>query len=230
MPNIQIQGSTVIMDNEFKFDIDNNIFNVFSSDTFENIKKKYNLNNCSNLNQIHSNIIKIVDENYQNNSLGDAMITKEKNIALVIKTADCIPVLLYDKEKKVIATIHSGWKGTLNNIVGNTVKDMIDKFNSNKENIAAYIYPSIKQCHFEVENDVYEQFKNKINNINKYTIKKANKYHIAMQTIIINYLYELGISNIYDSNICTYCNHTIYHSYRYNHTDKRNYLVVMIKE
>ena len=56
------------------------------------------------------------------------------------------------------------------------------------------------------------------------------KYYIDMQSIIKDNLIEIGITNIIDTNICTYCNHNIYHSYRYNHTDKRNILLAMIKE
>ena len=107
---------------------------------------------------------------------------------------------------------------------------MKEKFNSQSKNIRAFIYPSIRQCHFEVEEDVYSLFKNKINNIDKYTIKKDIKYYIDLQSIIKDKLKEIGITNIYDTNICTCCNHELYHSYRYNHTDKRNILLAMIKE
>ena len=107
---------------------------------------------------------------------------------------------------------------------------MLSKYNSKKENIYVYIYPSIRQCHFEIEEDVYSLFKDTITNIDKYTNKLENKYYIDMQSIIKDKLIEIGITNIIDTNICTYCNHNIYHSYRYNHTDKRNILLAMIKE
>jgi len=218
------------MNQEFKFTVNSNIFNLFTSNTLTNIKNKYHLNNYYELNQIHSDIIEIIDDNYQNKTSGDAMITNKKNIPLVIKTADCLPILLYDKENEVIATIHSGWKGTINNIVGKTVKKMIHNFNSRPNNLVAYLYPSIRNCHFEVEDDVYNLFKQNIKNIDKYTLKKEPKYFIDLQSIIKDNLKDLGINNIYDSNICTYCNHTKFYSYRYNHTDKRNYLIAMIKE
>jgi len=149
---------------------------------------------------------------------------------MIIKVADCIPILLYDKENKVLALVHSGWKGTLSNITIKTIQKMISIYNSKKENIQVVIYPSIRQCHFEVDIDVYTLFKNKINNIDKYTIKNNNKYYIDMQSIIKDNLKQIGINNIIDTNICTYCNKDKYHSYRYNHTDKRNILLAMIKE
>jgi len=218
------------MNNEFIFSTNNNLLNIFTSNSLENIKDKYHLEKCCELNQIHSDIVILVDKYCQSNLSADAMITKEKNLPLLIKTADCIPILLYDQENEVIALIHSGWKGTLNNITNKTIAKMIDIYNTNPNNITVYIYPSIRKCHFEVENDVYTLFKNKIKNINKYTTRKGNKYYIDLQQIVINSLHELGINNIYDSNTCTYCHHDKFYSYRYNHTDKRNYLIAMIKE
>ena len=215
---------------DIKLTIDNNILNIFSNQNIKEILKELKLNYYYEAKQIHSNIVKIVDDNYINKSEGDSLITNLPNKPIIIKIADCIPILLYDKENKVIAVVHSGWKGTLQSITTNTINTMITNFGSKKENIYVYIYPSIRKCHFEVEHDVYSLFKNKFNNIDKYTSKKDIKYYIDMQSIIIDELKELGINNIYDTNICTYCNHDKYHSYRYNHTDKRNILLTMIKE
>ena len=216
------------MNKDFIFNIDDNIINIFSN-SIDDIKKKYKITDYYELTQIHSTNTIIVDNNYINKTVGDTLITNKINTPLVIKTADCIPILLYDNKNKVIAVIHSGWKGTLNNIVINTLNIMISKYNSNKEDISAYLYPSIRKCHFEVEEDVYKLFKNKVNSINKYTTKKNNKYYIDLQQIVIDSLKENNITNIHDSGICTYCHNDIYYSYRYNHTDKRNYLLVMLK-
>ena len=117
------------MNKEFKFDIAPNLYNLFTTNI--NIEDYYELK------QMHTDTIVIVDDSYQNNTRGDAMITTKKNIPLVIKTADCIPILLYDKENKVLALVHSGWKGTLNNIVGKTVSKMLDTYHSIPYNIEA---------------------------------------------------------------------------------------------
>jgi len=217
------------MDN-ITLNIDTNIINMFSSDNIENILKELNLDNYYEVKQIHSDIVNILDNNYINNTIGDALITNLSNKPIIIKVADCVPILLYDKENKVIALVHSGWKGTLENITSKVVLTMMDKFNSKPSNIYSYIYPSIRQCHFEVEQDVYSKFKEKIKDIDKYTIRKDIKYYINLQDIIKDNLKELGINNIIDTDVCTYCNNNIYHSYRYNHTDKRNILLAMIKE
>ena len=216
--------------NDIILDIDKSIINIFSNKNLNQILKELNINNYYEVKQTHSDIIHIIDNNYTNTQIGDALITNDINKPIIIKVADCIPILLYDKENKIIALIHSGWKGTLGYITNKTVKIMQDKYNSKSQNINAYIYPSIRLCHFEIEEDVYKLFKDKIKNINKYTFKNDIKYYIDLQSIIIDNLKELGINNIFDTNICTYCNHDKYYSYRYNHTDKRNILLAMIKE
>ena len=216
--------------NDIILNIDSNILNIFSNKEINDLIKELKLDNYYEVKQTHSDIVHIIDDNYINNSVGDALITNQKNTPIIIKIADCIPILIYDKENKVISLVHSGWKGTLKNITIKTIEIMISKYNSKKEIIYVYIYPSIRQCHFEIQEDVYSLFKDTINNIDKYTNKLENKYYIDMQSIIKDKLIEIGITNIIDTNICTYCNHDIYHSYRYNHTNQRNILLAMIKE
>ena len=215
--------------NEYSFNIDN-VFNVFSSAPLDLILAKYQINNYYYLNQIHSDIVLIADNNYVNNTDGDALITNEVNKPLVIRTADCVSIILYDRVNKVLAVIHSGWKGTLNKIVLNALNIMKEKYHCQVENIASYLYPSIRKCHFEVEKDVYDIFKNRLVNIDNYTSNKGIKYYIDLQKIIIADLAAAGVNNINDANTCTYCNHNDFYSYRYNKTDKRNYLIAYIKE
>jgi len=214
------------MDNKFSFKIDN-VFNVFAPTKLTDLVKTYNLDKYYCLNQIHSDIVNIVDDKSPTNITGDALVTNQKKLPLVIRTADCISLVIYDKGKKVLATVHSGWRGTLNGIVNNTIDIMINKFNCNPSNIEAYLYPSIRNCHFEVDNDVYQLFKLKYND---YITKKDTKYFIDLQSIVKSQLTLLGITKITDSNICTYCNNDKYYSYRCNKTNERNYLIAYIEE
>ena len=214
------------MDNKFSFKIDN-VFNVFAPTKLTDLVKTYNLDKYYCLNQIHSDIVNIVDDKSPTNITGDALVTNQKKLPLVIRTADCISLVIYDKEKKVLATVHSGWRGTLNGIVNNAIDTMINKFNCNPSNIEAYLYPSIRNCHFEVDNDVYQLFKLKYND---YITKKNTKYLIDLQSIVKTQLTLLGITKITDSNICTYCNNDKYYSYRFNKTNERNYLIAYIEE
>ena len=110
------------------------------------------------LNQIHSNKFIYIDEKYQFKSKPkvDAVITIQKNLPIAILTADCVPILICDHHKKIIAAIHAGWKGAYKGIVDRVIKFMIKK-GSKPQNITAVIGPSISVDNYEVQND----FKNK---------------------------------------------------------------------
>ena len=92
---------------------------------------------------------------------GDALITDKPNLALTISTADCTPVFIYDKENKVIAGVHSGWRGTEKKILLETLKKLKSDFNSQPENLYVYIAPSISQEKYEVGPEVAEKFEDK---------------------------------------------------------------------
>lgn len=155
----------------------------------------------------------------------DGIITNQKNIILSTTNADCILFLLFDPIKKVIANVHSGWRGTLNEIVINSVLKMQQQYNSNPQDIICCISPSIRKCHFEVDEDVknlfYEKFKY-LPNINDIISANQNKYYI--DTVLLNktLLLKQGLTNdnIIDSKICSVCYANKINSYR---VDKKNY-------
>ena len=190
-------------------------------------------------NQTHTNVVKVVTEDNKNDKFlnTDGLITNLKGIALLISTADCQGIILYDPVKKVIGCVHSGWKGTLNKIIKNTILLMKEKFNSNPSDVIACITPSILKCCFEVDYEVVEMFKNNFDNIDGFIFKgeiKENKQKYYIDTVSINkqLLQELGLyeENIICSNICTKCNHSKYHSYRYDHDlSGRNISLICLK-
>ena len=102
MQSTLIQKKVHVMDS-ISINIDDSILNVFSSQSIDKILNNLNLYNYYEKKQIHSDIIHIVDNNYINSSIGDALITNISNKPIIIKIADCVPILLYDKENKVLA-------------------------------------------------------------------------------------------------------------------------------
>jgi YfiH family protein len=166
--------------------------------------------------QIHSNTIEIIE---QSNSHGwseassiecDGLITNQKNLVLTILTADCVPVLLYDKKLEVIGAVHAGWKGTQLQITAKAVDTMKKHFGSNPNDIHAYIAPSIGQCCYEVGEDVAKYFSK-----DDY-IQKGNKFMLDLPSINHKQLLamELPFKNIQLSNICTACEVDSFFSYR----------------
>lgn len=189
--------------------------------------------------QTHTNNVVVIDEENIDNELQDVdgVITSLKGVALTIATADCQSIILYDKKNEVIGNIHSGWKGTLNKILGNAIKLMIEEYSSNVEDIIVCIGPSILECCFEVDKDVVDMFLNNFNDIDEF-IKlgdiKEDKQKYYIDTIGINKkeLINLGVleGNVYLSNICTKCSSDDYYSYRAHGQDSgRNVTLVCMK-
>lgn len=88
----------------------------------------------------------------------DAFITNQPNLILTVTTADCTPVLIFDPEKKAIAAIHAGWRGTCQQIVSKTLSEMNKQFDTQTKDCLAYIGPCIDECSFEVDADVADHF------------------------------------------------------------------------
>ena len=171
--------------------------------------------------QTHTNVVRVVDESNINDSFQDVdgLITNLK----VTSLADCQGILLYDKNKKVIGNIHSGWKGTLGRIIENAINLMIDTYNSSSSDIEAYITPSILKCCFEVDEDVMMNFKKEFKDIKIDDLIIMGNYKMGIQkyyidTVLINkrVMMNLGLKeeNIILSNTCTKCNKNSMHSHR----------------
>ncbi len=189
--------------------------------------------------QTHTNNVVVINEDNLDSELQDidGCVTNIKGVALTIATADCQSIMIYDKEKEVIANIHSGWKGTLNKILRNGINVMIDKYESNPKDLVICIGPSILKCCFEVDKDVVDMFLKEFTNIED-TISlgdiKNGKQKYYIDTIEINRreLIGLGVdsNNIICSNICTMCSSDIYHSYRVHGMDSgRNVSLICMK-
>ena len=198
----------------------------------ENFKNYKNLCNELNLNenylirakQAHTdNILCLNDlereDTIDSKEIADGLITNKKEFVLATTNADCILFLMFDPVKKVIANVHSGWKGTLQEISVKTINKMKKKYGCDPRDIIVCICPSIRKCHFEVGEDVkelfYNQFK-KLAEVEKFIKKENDKWYV--DTVLINkiILKQAGIleKNIEDSDICSVCNCDKIHSFR----------------
>lgn len=176
--------------------------------------------------QKHTNNVECIDKVMTKEELDntDGLITNKENITLVTTNADCILIIFYDPVKKVIANVHSGWRGTFQKIAEKTVLKMIENYNCNPDDIECFIWPSIRKCHFEVETDVKElcektfAYTNRLGEIIENGKEKDGVPKFMIDTVLINriLLTDLGIKeeNIYDCNICSVCNNDKVSSYR----------------
>ena len=112
------------------------------------------------LKQFHSDVIHLFDEAGApaDPCRGDASITNRPGLLLAIQTADCVPILLVDPQKRAIAAIHAGWRGTLARIAAKTIGKMQMHFGTNPRDLLAAIGPSIGPCCYEVGTEVATQF------------------------------------------------------------------------
>lgn len=180
--------------------------------------------------QVHSGNIELIQDLNQGevNPFGrfipktDGLIANREGFALITRFADCTPIILYDPVKRVHANIHSGWRGTLEEIIKNGVEIMENQYESKVEDILAIIGPSIGQDDFEVDKDVMTEFENKFkSHKNIIREKSGGKYLIDLQKINKNILKTSGImeDNITTIDISTYSNE-LFHSYR---RDRENF-------
>jgi YfiH family protein len=181
----------------------------------------------SQVKQIHSS--KIFDiktmDHTRNKVEADAMITNLKGVTLAIKTADCVPILLFDDAINVIGAIHSGWRGTKESIVKKTIALMNKNYHSNPKDISALIGPAINPCCYEVQKDlkdIFESFEGAIENRN-------GKTFLNLKAIIAKDLRESGIENIENISECTCCTPDLYPSYRRDKTDQRIFSIITLK-
>lgn len=140
----------------------------------------------------------------------DGMVTDIPGLLLFIQVADCQSVMLYDPAKKAVANIHSGWKGSIKNIIGAGIDTMKQEFGSDPCDILAGIGPSLGPCCSEFVN-----YKSEIPE--EFLIYKRGKNHFDFWQMSIDQLTGKGLKpeNIELSRICTKCFHDSFFSYRY---------------
>ena len=208
-----------------------NDFNVYKNtetgkSNLEKIKKLFEIDDVGFLNQYHSDKVNIFNGSIEH---GDAIITNKKRTAVGVFTADCVPVLIFDIDKKVIAAVHSGWRGTYSQIVKNTIEKMIKEYGSSKDSFKIFIGPHIRDCCYEVGAEVV----NKFNNDETYNYEKIfTDSKLSMEECIIEQLKSINIdeNNIKSLGYCTYCSiKPKFYSYRRGETDKRLFSFVYIK-
>ncbi len=110
------------------------------------------------LRQVHSDVVHRVDEAVAEPLVGDGVITRTPGLLLVVKTADCLPVLIIDPKRHAIGAIHAGWRGTVKRIAEKGVGEMRRQFGSNPADLLAAIGPGIRRCCYTVGEEVREQF------------------------------------------------------------------------
>ena len=212
-------------DGNLAFHVEDNEINVIKNRKNLALKLGYNYEDLVYMNQIHSANIIVVDENSPklvDNC--DSIITRSKNLPLMVMVADCIPILMFDDKKGIIAAIHAGRNSTFLEISKKTAEVFIEKFSSNPEDINVVFGASIQKCCYEVSEDLSKIVENSFGK------EFVENNYIDLQGINKKQLNDLGIKNIEISNICTKCGDKTYFSYRKDKKTGRFAGIIILKD
>ena len=161
----------------------------------------------------------------------DAVITDQPGLPVCVKTADCIPVLLYDTRQRIVAAVHAGWRGTVSRIVQKTVRQMHPL---DPKDLHAIIGPGISLQQFEVGDEVYEAFfaagfpmERIARRFPSSNGKEA--WHIDLWYANRFLLHELGVDDIFVEGTCTRTSEDFYSARRETINTGRNYNGIVIK-
>ncbi len=133
----------------------------------------------------------------------DAVMTDVKGLCIGVSTADCIPVLIYDAGRHAACAVHAGWRGTVQRIVQEAVQAMQTTYGSEPSLLKAVIGPGISLEHFEVGDEVYQQFSEAGFDMGQMA-RRYEKWHIDLPLCNSLQLQESGVQDIQMSGICTY--------------------------
>lgn len=174
-------------------------------------KNKINKDDIFSAEIIHGNKVEIVDRNFPKIIKGaDALVTREK-IFLSVTVADCIPIYFYDNKSNVVGIAHAGWRGITKGIIKNTL-DKIIEIGGTSDNINVILGPGLRACHFEIKEDILDNFRKWA----EFIIRKDDKIFVDLFGIIKKELLNNKVleKNILDFGECTFDNKEKYFSYR----------------
>ncbi|PLX32542.1 MAG: peptidoglycan editing factor PgeF [Ignavibacteria bacterium] len=162
------------------------------------------------MNQVHGATIREVSEPGVYDDT-DAMITTQAGIGLTVRTADCVPVMLYAPGEHLIAAVHAGWRGTAEHIVQKTAEMVLGKYNVEPASLYAYVGAAAASCCYEVGDEVAALFPE------GWVIREDGKApHLDLKGLNVHQLEEAGlpIENIDVDEHCSIHERTLLHSYR----------------
>ena len=187
--------------------------------------------------QVHENVVRIVDKNDRHVCMSnvpyeaDGIVTKERGLPIICMIADCVPVLLWDKENSVIGAIHCGWRSSVGDILKNAVEAMVS-LGAKPECIHAALGPAIGRCCFETDDDVPNAIEAYLGGETEglFDRRADGKTMVDLRAANARRLVQLGLmaENIDISDECTFCSHHKYWSHRYTKGNRGSQAAVIM--
>ena len=230
----EIVDGYLFNDENIKIGFTNRNVDAKNSEDMKRFSGEYGFNhdNIVYNTQVHGVDVRIVesgDDCIENGKEADGLITSLQTTPLLIFTADCVPVVFYDKKQGVVALAHAGWRGTYGNIAGEIVNIMRNKYGCKVEDIKTIIGPSISIDNYEVSYDLIEKFS--ALEVQDYYKEVDGKYYLDLWELNKELLKKCGIlkDNIKIIDFCTVRDNDKFFSYRLdNATSKRIGTVIQL--
>ncbi|MDQ1298134.1 MAG: purine-nucleoside/S-methyl-5-thioadenosine phosphorylase / adenosine deaminase [Campylobacterota bacterium] len=182
-------------------------------------KLNYNPRRLIHMRQIHSDIVTVVSStmNFESPPQCDALITNRVNVPLMVMSADCTPVLIYDPKNHAIGAVHAGRAGALKSIVPKTLHAMEKHFGTSPEEVLITLGPSIHGCCYEINETIADDVKEK--GYENALLHQKEKVYLDVNTILYLQLRAMRVSSrcIESASHCTSCHNGDYFSYRADH-------------
>jgi len=166
------------------------------------------------LRQIHSSRVFDASGLIDRDQEGDALVTDQIRSSIGVRTADCVPILLFDCRRRAVAAVHAGWRGTASGVVKCTVEKMARDFESSPADIYAAIGPCIRVCCYEVGSEVAQQFASQFPEWEQQSNATPRKLDLPEANRRQLQAAGLNPERIFDSCLCTVCQATEFFSYR----------------
>ena len=215
----EIVDGYLFNDENIKIAFTNRSVDAKNSEDMKRFSDKYEFNhdNIVYNTQVHGADVRIVesgDDFTENGKEADGLITNLRNTPLLIFTADCVPIVFYDKKQGVVALAHAGWRGTYGNIAGEMVSIMRNKYGCKVGDVKTIIGPSVSVDNYEVSYDLIEKFA--ALEVQAYYKENDGKYYLDLWQLNKELLKKCGIleDNIKIIDFCTVRDNDKFFSYR----------------
>ena len=224
----------IIEDKNIKIAFTHRNIDAKNKDDMNTFSEKYGFNysNVAFNSQVHGASVRRIKSNEDladNGKEADGLVTSLKQVPLLIFTADCVPIVFYDKKQGVVALAHAGWRGTYGNIAGEMVNIMTNKYGCKVEDIKTIIGPSVSVDNYEVSYDLIEKFA--ALEVQGYYKEVDDKYYLDLWELNKELLKKCGIleDNIKIIDFCTVRDNDKFFSYRLdNATPKRIGIIIQL--
>lgn len=182
--------------------------------------------------QVHGAVVAVVGAADAGRSIAgaDGLATADPGLALAIHAADCVPLLLADPKRRVVAALHAGWKGTAAGIAVEGVRLLADRFKSNPEDLLVAIGPSIGPCHYEVDEPVMQRMRRWAWWPEVAAANGREHWQLDLRAACRKQLLDAGVSpgRIQVLDLCTYDHPDLFYSYRRDRLTGRMAAIVAV--